>query len=228
MGCFEVQSILFWFSHFQADPLHFALYKSGVIDAASCPQDLNKLSYEAKTSHEMIHFFQLFDHGNHLMQCNLRMETIDVLVDMFLRRMRRTENAAREELRLIQDKHCDWEESLISVLEEVLDHTTEEEDATFGKQVRKILNDKGGVDALKGIYDKVSAYHHNNYLSLLWPIHSKYRAVLFQLFDLIELVSATQDQYLIQAFEFVKKYRHTHREYLPLEIDLSFMSQRWF
>lgn len=99
----------------------------------------------------MIHFFQLFDHGYHLMQCNLRMETIDVLVDMFLRRMRRTENAAREELRLIQDKHRDWEESLISVLEEVLDHTTEEEDATFGKQVRKILNDKGGVDALKGI-----------------------------------------------------------------------------
>ena len=83
--------------------------------------------------------------------------------DMFLRRMRRTENAAREELRLIQDKHRDWEESLISVLGEVLDHTTEEEDATFGKQVRKILNDKGGVDTLKGIYEKVSAYHHNNF-----------------------------------------------------------------
>jgi TnpA family transposase len=157
-----------------------------------------------------------------------QMETIDALVDMFLRRMRRTENAAREELRLIQDKHRDWEESLISVLGEVLDHTTEEEDAIFGKQVRKILSDKGGVDTLKGIYEKVSAYHHNNYLSLLWPIHSKYRAVLFQLFDLIEIVSATQDQYLIQAFEFVKKYRHTHRKYLPLEIDLSFMSQRWF
>ena len=157
-----------------------------------------------------------------------QMETVDALVDMFLRRMRRTENAAREELSLIQDKHRDWEESLISVLGEVLEHTTEEEDATFGKQVRKILNDKGGVDTLKGIYEKVSAYHHNNYLSLLWPIHSKYRAVLFQLFDLIQIVSATQDQYLIQAFEFVKKYRHTHRKYLPLEIDLSFMSQRWF
>ena len=143
-----------------------------------------------------------------------QMETVDALVDMFLRRMRRTENAAREELRLIQDKHRDWEESLISVLGEVLDHTTEEEDATFGKQVRKILNNKGGVDTLKGIYEKVSAYHHNNYLSLLWPIHSKYRAVLFQLFDLIEIVSATQDQYLIQAFEFVKKYRHTHRRKL--------------
>jgi len=100
-------------------------------------------------------------------------------------------------------------------------------DETFCQQVRQILDTQGGVATLKGLYEKVSAYHHNNYLSLLWPVHANHRAALFQLLDLIQIVSATQDKHLIKALDFIKKYRQAHRKYLPFEIDLSFTSYRW-
>lgn len=157
-----------------------------------------------------------------------QMETIDALVEMLLKRMSRTENAAKEELSIIQDKHREWEESLISVLGQVLDQAKEEVlDEMLGNQVRQILDTQGGVDNLKELHEKVSAYHQNNYLTLLWPIHARHRAALFQLLDLIQIISTTQDNHLLKALDFVKKYRQSHRKYLPFEIDLSFSSQRW-
>lgn len=157
-----------------------------------------------------------------------QMQTIDSLIEMFLKRVHRTENAAKEELRIIQDKHRELEESLISIFGQVLDQANQEElDEVLGCQVRQILDKQGGASALKEIYEKVSAYHQNNYLSFLSPIHVRYRSVLFQLLDLLQIGSTTQDQHLIKALGFIKQYSHAHRKYLPFEIDLSFLSQRW-
>ncbi|MEM7175168.1 MAG: hypothetical protein AAF443_04475 [Chlamydiota bacterium] len=117
---------------------------------------------------------------------------------------------------------------MIAVLGDVLHQTSEEDDNdVFGSQVRRILDKQGGIPILKEIHNKVSAYHQNNYLPLLWSKHVRYRSVLFQLLDLIQIASATQDQHLLVALDFVKKYRHSHRKLLPYEIDLGFLSQRW-
>lgn len=157
-----------------------------------------------------------------------QMQTIDSLIEMFLKRVHRTENAAKEELRIIQDKHRELEESLISIFGQVLDQANQEElDEALGCQVRQILNEQGGASTLKEIYEKVSAYHQNNYFSFLCPIHVRYRSALFQLLDLVQLGSTNQDQHLIKALEFIQRYRQAHRKYLPFEIDLEFLSQRW-
>ena len=48
----------------------------------------------------------------------------------------------------------------------------------------------GGVDALAAQCETVSAWHRNNDLPLLWPIHARHRALLFRLIDLLELPGA--------------------------------------
>lgn len=157
-----------------------------------------------------------------------QMQTVDSLIEMFLKRVKRIETAAREELRIIQDKYRELEESLISIFGRVLDKADQEElDETLGCKVRQILDKEGGASALKEIHEKVSAYHQNNYFSFLCPIHVRYRSVLFQLLDLVQVESSTQDQHLIKALEFIKRYRQAHRKHLPFEINLGFLSQRW-
>lgn len=154
--------------------------------------------------------------------------TRDELTDMLLRRMRRTQNLAQEQLEEMQEKHRKMEEELIEVLGQVLHQVKRDAgDAVLGSDIRKILADKGGVEALSVHCEAVSAYHHNNYLPLLWPIHRKYRTVLFQVMEALTIESATQDTYLMDALEFIRCHRDTKRDYVPSDIDLSFVSERW-
>jgi hypothetical protein len=161
----------------------------------------------------------------HHAQCGAR----DGLVEMFLQRMRRTVNAARQKLALLRDQHRELEEALLSAFGKVLCEANREEqsDADFGSGVRRMLADEGGAEALREQYESVSAYHGNNYRPLLWPIHVNHRAVLFRLLDLLEIGSATEDNALLDALNFVKEHRNTKRETLPYEVDLSFAGQRW-
>lgn len=160
----------------------------------------------------------------HQTQSNTR----DELIDMFLRRMRRTQSVAQEHLRTMQEKHRDIEEALIGVLGRVLYHAREgDTDAALGRKIRQVLAEQGGIETLDTQYEAVAAYHHNNYLPLLWPVHATHRAVLFRVLDLLQIRSATQDNCLLDALDFVCQHRHARKHHLPFEIDLGFASQRW-
>jgi TnpA family transposase len=104
---------------------------------------------------------------------------------------------------------------------------TQKTDDEFGRQVRKLLLDQGGVEALTEKCETVSAWHSDNDLPLLWPIHARYRGLLFQLIDLLDIRSATQDHDLLDAMAVVSKNRHARRKDLQAKIDLTFASQRW-
>lgn len=153
----------------------------------------------------------------------------DDLVEMFLKRMKRTVNAAREKLKSLQENHRSLEEKLIRTLGEILYRAEDEEksNADFGDDVKKILQDEGGAQKLRHQYEMTSAYHQNNYLPLLWPIHVQYRSVLFRLLMLFKINTSTQDQRLIRAFDYVFQNRFKRNDVLPLEIDLSFASKTW-
>jgi hypothetical protein len=60
-------------------------------------------------------------------------------------------------------------------------------DAAFGRHVRKLLSEQGGVAALAEQCETVSAWHSGNDLPLLWPIHAKHRVLLFRLLDLMDI-----------------------------------------
>ena len=104
---------------------------------------------------------------------------------------------------------------------------SEESDKDFGAQIRQILNDQGGIESLNKQHECVSAYHHNNYLPLLWDIFSTYRVALYRLLALMQMKSATQDTKILDALDFVAEYSQSRRKYLPHEIDISFASPRW-
>ena len=155
--------------------------------------------------------------------------TLDQLIEMFLRRMNRTHRKAKEDLKLIQEEHQKIEETLINTFGMVLEEAGDKKsDKTLGRKVRGILQDQGGVDTLKNLHTKVSAYHQDNYLPLLWNIHARSRSTLYQILELLPIESSTQDNELICLVDFLKKHRHTKRKsFSPNKLDLGFLSQRW-
>jgi TnpA family transposase len=157
-----------------------------------------------------------------------RMRGRDELIEMMLRRIRRTQAAAKEKLQDLHDRHREMEESLIGVFEQVLETARDQDsDAAFGGHVRTLLEKLGGVEALAQQCAAVSAWHGDNDLPLLWPIHAHHRSLLFQLLDLMEIQSATQDRSLLDALSTVREYRHARRDELPDAVDLTFASRRW-
>jgi hypothetical protein len=157
-----------------------------------------------------------------------RMRCRDELIEMMLRRIRRTQAAAKERLEALHDQHREIEETLIGIFGLVLETAqAQETDAAFGHQVRNLLADQGGVEALAEQCETVSAWHRDNDLPLLWPIHARYRSLLFQLVDLLDIQSATHDASLLDAFALVRRLRHARRNEVLDEVDLGFASQRW-
>ena len=152
----------------------------------------------------------------------------DELIEMLLRRVRRTQAAAKEKLEALHDQHQGIEKTLIAIFGQVLATAQDKKtDAAFGRHVRNLLTEQGGVDALAEQCETVSAWHHNNDLPLLWPIHARIRTPLFRLLDLLDIRSATQDRSLLDALAVVAEHRNARRDELPEEVELGFASQRW-
>src|SRR5208337_3712929 len=123
-----------------------------------------------------------------------RMRGRDELIEMMLLRIRRTQALAKEQLESLHDEQRGIEEALIGIFGKVLETAQNQEtDAAFGCQVRKLLTEQGGVDALAEQCETVSALHRDDELPLLWPIHARHRSLLFRLLDLMDIQSATQD-----------------------------------
>jgi Domain of unknown function (DUF4158)/Tn3 transposase DDE domain len=158
----------------------------------------------------------------------VRMRCRDELVEMMVRRVRRTQAAAKERLEALHDQHRKIEETLIGILGQLLATAQgQDSDDAFGRQVRELLAERGGVEALALQCETVSAWHRDNDLPLLWPIHAKHRGLLFRLLDLLDIQSATQDPSLLDAVTVVSKHRGTRRKDVSDEVDFSFASQRW-
>ena len=143
-----------------------------------------------------------------------RMRCRDELVEMMLRRIRRTQALTREQLEALHDQRRGIEEVLINV---------------FG-QLLETAHVQGGVDALAAQCETVSAWHRDNDLFLLWPIHARHRVLLLCLIDQLDIRSATQDRSLLDVWSVVSahtciKLSHTWRP--DGSADIGFASQRW-
>jgi hypothetical protein len=159
-----------------------------------------------------------------------QVQTRDQLVEMLLKRMRHTTNAAKERLQELHEQHRALEEQMLAVFSEVLDHTIDlpdDEDATLGRSVRHLIHTHGGAEALREQYEQVSAYHHENYRPLMWGFFRPYRAELFRLSHLLTFRSATHNHTLLDALAFIQRFQHARGDSVPAEIALDFASVRW-
>ena len=93
---------------------------------------------------------------------------------MYLKRMQKLHNNAKKRLSALHDKHRNMNEMMIDAFADVVQHTGEtaklpnaEKDTALGKQVRQIIQDKGGAEKLQTACQMLQAYYNNNYLPLL-------------------------------------------------------------
>jgi hypothetical protein len=158
----------------------------------------------------------------------------DEVVTMFCKRMAALHKKGRERLEEIQAANRAETERLIGVLGDVVaaareatavadpDPGTGEpgqpaeglEERT-GRLVLKTLADAGGIDALAGAAEAVSAYHDNNHLPLLERFYRSHRPVLFTLVDAIELEAASADGSVLDAVEFIRANRDRRSDWIP-------------
>ena len=157
-----------------------------------------------------------------------RVQTKDQLATLLLKRMKRTHNRAQEKLLVLQQQSRELEERLLEAFSQVVHGAANEpRDDLLGSQVRSILSRYGGIATLSEQYRQVQAYHHNNYLPLLWDLHRPHRTALFQLLQQLDVQAASQDRAVLDAMDFVCEHRTARGDWLPCKIDLGFMSQRW-
>lgn len=157
-----------------------------------------------------------------------RMATRDELVELLLRRVRRTRTAAREALEALRAEHRRLEESLIGLLGRVAEQAEAPlDDAALGASVRAILAVQGGAGTVAERVRAVTAYHQDNDLPLLWPIHKRHRALLLRILDRLEIRAATRDETVLTAWREVSTRRDAKRKDVPVTLDLGFASQRW-
>jgi hypothetical protein len=157
-----------------------------------------------------------------------QVKTRDYLVEMFLKRIKKIHNNAKQRLQELREKHLVQTSELLGTFAEVLTATKEaSNDAVLGQKVQSILDEHGGTELLIQKYEEIAAYNTNNYLPLLWRFYSAHRKTLFGLVRSLDILSTSADESVIDALKFVLDNEHKRGKYLPSGIELNFLSHHW-
>ena len=152
----------------------------------------------------------------------------DHLVEMLLKRMKKIDASARRRLVELREKHLARTERLLGLFSQTLSVAkTETKPVPFHRSMQMLLSAEGGADALLVECEEVRAYNSANHLSLMWRFYSSFRRRLFDLLRLLDIQSASEDATLTEAMAFILAHQHKRCKYLPVEIDVSFMSAAW-
>ncbi len=166
-----------------------------------------------------------------LILCLIRhaqVQTRDNLAEMFVKRMQKLKNLAREELENLRLKHHLTTEKLITVLSGVLQVFIDEPpDQEAGRLTKELFRPQGGVQQLLEECETAAACNSDNYLPLMWKFFKSYRSSCCQILDQLQLESTSQDQTLIKAIAFLSDNSHRRGEKLPATVDLTFASEPW-
>ncbi|MCP6760080.1 MAG: Tn3 family transposase, partial [Fischerella sp. CENA71] len=157
-----------------------------------------------------------------------QVRTRDHLVEMFLKRVLKIQNNAKQRLQELREKHLAQTSELLGTLAEVLTASKEAQDAqSLGTKVQSIFDEHGGPDLLLQKYEEIAAYNTNNHLPLMWRFYSPHRKVLFDLVRSLDILSTSADESVIDALSFILDNEHKRGRHLPFEIDLSFVGKQW-
>ncbi len=156
-----------------------------------------------------------------------KMETRNNLTKIFLKRMRRVHKKAKAELDLIRESQRQTVENMIGLLMQMAHRATHEaDDQQLGQDIREILQEHGGAEAVLETCQSLTRYHDNNTLPLLWSKYGNHGKTIRKLLGSLDLQSTTPDDSLTEALHQLENY--TSEEYIPLDaIALDFASQRW-
>lgn len=159
---------------------------------------------------------------------DVQVSTLDQLTSMFLRRMKRITKNAKDRLVKLREEYLSLNESIVSAFGEITEFALDtNDDLILGRQVRSLLDERGGAEELSKHTNMLSAYHNNNYLPLMWEAYKSHRRLLFEILNHLEIKSATQDSRILTAISFLEPYQRSRRKFLPPDISIDFAGQRW-
>ena len=157
-----------------------------------------------------------------------RARSRDDLIEMFSKVMAKIFHRAREQLETLREASRATTESLVGTFGEVLalagDDTAS--DADVGAGVRRLLQDRGGIEELTVDVDTVRAFHGNSPLGLMWRHYRSYRSALFRMTRILTFVATTSDRSLLDALDLLLASEGRRGSWLD-PVDLSFASDAW-
>jgi len=153
----------------------------------------------------------------------------DALAEMFVKRIARLHVQGKEALIDLRERQRATTEHLVSVFAEVLAETdaAADDDALLGRRVRRLLDERGGTEALRDDCAAITAYNGNNYLPLLWPFYRAHRSTLFRLVRTLDLDTTSQDRALLDALDYLLAHEHARGDVLPDMVPLDFATDQW-
>jgi TnpA family transposase len=166
-----------------------------------------------------------------LLVCLLSQATIstrDEIIRMFLKRMSKLTEKAKQELERLHEEERAITEHLVEVLADVVQVSADAKDATeSGTQVRAVLDREGGPVRLLEQCEQVSAHHGDRYQPFVKKFYGSHRKALFRVIKTLDLRSTTSDQALIEAMQFIIANEHSPKQYLEATFELSFANKKW-
>lgn len=151
----------------------------------------------------------------------------DALAEMFIKRISKLHQKAREELEQNQLRQNGNAHKIILLFSGVLERVEfAKSDAELGKSVKNFFGEQD-IPLLLEECEIISAVYGNNYLPYIWKFYRSHRNTLFRLINSLTFISASNDQTLMEVLEFLLEIENKKSEYLEASIDLSFASEKW-
>jgi TnpA family transposase len=156
---------------------------------------------------------------------------IDDLVLIFIRWMRKLHTDAQESLKTYRINHFPETDNLVGLLHKIL---TEVKSPDYTAPEEKIMAIENcimqGPDKAIDQCEEYMAYSGNNYFPFMLKPYSNKRSLIFELINQLHICSSSQDNSLIEAIEFIKKHRNSHKEKLTInedDLDLKWLPEKW-
>jgi TnpA family transposase len=163
-------------------------------------------------------------------------QALDDLAEMFIRRMQKLHQQAKDALEAYRHEHQEQTDILIALLGQIVrDWQTHEAADQRLASLEVLIGHK--AEAILQQCDTHLGYAGNNYLPFLLPLFRSHRKACLDVLELLHPTSTSADATLEQAITFILRHRHTRAARLPLReddqgaedaLDVSWVPPRWW
>lgn len=157
-----------------------------------------------------------------------RVQVRDDLAEMFIKRMSKIHVHGKEHLDRLRSQYREKAEVLVATMSDVIRVLAEQRsDTTAGREIRRLVGQRGSIDALQEDCNAIAAHSGDNYLPLLWPYYKSHRPTLLRMVRMLDLKTTTEDRSLIDALELILAQERLRGDWLDGPVDLSFTTHLW-
>jgi TnpA family transposase len=163
-------------------------------------------------------------------------QALDDLAEMFIRRMQKLHQQAKDALEVYRHEHQEQTDTLIALLGQIVRDWQTHETSDQRLAALEVLIDHQ-AEAILQQCDTHLGYTGNNYLPFLLPLFRSHRKTCLDVLELLRPTSTSADATIEQAMTFILRHRHTRAAQLPISgddqgaeepLDLSWVPPRWW